>query len=57
MKSTVTNAVGITVLEPIDNNYKTGGGDINISGCLVYATKGKPFEAMKVYGNTSDLTD
>ena len=57
MKSTVTNAPGITVLEPIDNNYTVEAGDINISGCLVYATKGRPFEPMKVYGNTSNLTD
>lgn len=24
MKSTITNAAEITILEPIDNNYKTG---------------------------------
>lgn len=39
MKSTITNAAEITVLEPIDNNYKTGGGDISVGGCLVVASR------------------
>lgn len=57
MKSTITNAAEITVLEPIDNNYKTGGGDISVGGCLVVASKGKPFTPMAVYGGTTNLED
>ena len=57
MLSNVTNSAGVYVLEPIDNNYSTGDGDISVGGCLVYATKGKPFEAMEVHGSTSELTD
>ncbi len=57
IKSTITNAAEITVLQPIDNNYKTGGGDISIGACLVVASKGKPFQAMRVYGGTSSLQD
>ena len=26
MNHTITNAAGITLLEPLDNNFKTGGG-------------------------------
>lgn len=57
MKHTITNAAEITILEPIDNNYKTGGGDINVGGCLVIASKGKPFTPMAVYGSTTNLED
>ena len=57
MKSTITNAAEISVLQPIDNNYKTGGGDISVGGCLVMAKKGKPFTPIEVYGGTSDLQD
>ncbi len=57
MKSTITNAAEITILEPIDNNYKTGGGDISVGGCVVFANKGKPFKPMQVYGGTSNLED
>lgn len=57
MKDTITNAAEITILAPIDNNYKTGGGDISIGGCLVIATKGKPFTPIAIYGGTTDLED
>ena len=36
--SQITNAAKVTVLPPIDNNYKTGGGDISVGGCLVRQT-------------------
>lgn len=55
MKSTITNAAEITILEPIDNNYKTGGGDISVGGALVVARKGRPFVPMKVYGGDASL--
>ena len=55
MLSTVTNAAGIYILEPIDENYTTGDSDINVGGALVYATKGKPFEPMRVYSGTKSL--
>lgn len=57
MKSTITNAAEITVLEPIDNNYKTGGGDISVGGALVVASKGKPFAPTAIYGGTTDIED
>ncbi len=57
MKSTITNAAEITVLAPIDNNYKTGGGDISVGGALVVASKGKPFTPIAIYGGTTDIED
>lgn len=57
MKSTITNAAEITILEPIDNNYKTGGGDISTGGALVIASKGKPFTPLAIYGGTTDIED
>ena len=57
MKSTITNAAEITVLQPIDNNYKTGGGDNTVSGAVVVARKGRPFTAYKVYGATGSLVN
>lgn len=57
MKSTITNAAEITILAPIDNNYKTGGGDISVGGACVIAGKGKPFFPMEIYGDTTDLED
>ena len=57
IKATITNAAEITILAPIDANYKTGGGDINVGACLVVAEKGIPFKAMQVYGGTSSLQD
>lgn len=57
MKSTITNAAEISILEPIDNNYKTGGGDISVGGCLVVASKGKPFTPTAIYGGTTDIQD
>lgn len=57
MKSTVTNAAEISVLQPIDNNYKTGGGDISVGGALVIASKGKPFTPKAIYGGTTDIQD
>lgn len=57
MKSTITNAAEITILQPIDNNYKTGGGDISVGGCCVVASKGKPFVPHAIYGGTTDIQD
>lgn len=36
----ITEAAGIAVLPPIDNNYTTGGGDVAVGACAVIATKG-----------------
>lgn len=57
MKDTITNAAEITILQPIDNNYKTGGGDISVGGCCVIASKGKPFMPIPIYGGTTDIED
>lgn len=57
MKDTITNAAEITILQPIDNNYKTGGGDISVGGAVVVATKGKPFTPTRIYGGTTDIED
>lgn len=57
MKDTITNAAEITILQPIDNNYKTGGGDISIGGTLVVASKGQPFKPIAIYGGTTDIED
>lgn len=57
MKNTITNAAEITILQPIDNNYKTGGGDISVGGCLVIASKGKPFAPIPIYGGATDIED
>lgn len=57
MKDTITNAAEITVLQPIDNNYKTGGGDISVGGACVVASKGKPLTPIAIYGDSTDLED
>lgn len=36
----ITEAPGIAVLPPIDNNYTTGGGDVAVGACAVIASKG-----------------
>lgn len=58
MNSVITNAAGIYVLEPIDNNYKTGGGPVSVGACCVVASKGMPFTPIEVnppssYWNTN----
>lgn len=55
IKSTITNAAEITILAPINNDYKTSGGEISVGACLVVASKGKPFQTMQVYGGNSSL--
>ncbi len=40
MKHVITNAAEITVLEVIDNTFKTGGGPVSVGGCVVVASKG-----------------
>lgn len=57
MKDSITNAAEITILPPIDNNYKTGGGDISVGGCLLLSRKGRPFTPQPVYGGTTDIED
>lgn len=57
MKDTITNTAEITVLAPIDNNYKTGGGDISVGGALVVASRGKPFAPVAMYGGATDIED
>lgn len=56
MKDTITNAAEITILPPIDNNYKTGGGDISVGGAIVVASRGKPFTPIRVYGGATDYS-
>lgn len=48
MNGNITNAAGIYVLEPIDNNFKTGGGAVSIGACCLVASKGKPFTPLEV---------
>lgn len=48
MNHVITNAAGITVLEPLDNNFKTGGGPVSVGGCVVVASKGKPFVPLEI---------
>ncbi|EKF9218980.1 hypothetical protein CGT72_09825 [Vibrio cholerae] len=36
----ITEAAGISVLPPIDNNFTTGGGDVAVGACAVIAPKG-----------------
>jgi len=52
MKSTITNAAEITVLAPIDNTYKTGGGPVSVGATVVRASKGQPGQVLKVYNST-----
>lgn len=40
IKSTVTQAPGIFVLKPIDNNFSTSGQSLLIPACAIYASKG-----------------
>lgn len=53
MKGVITNAAEITVLQPIDQNYKTGGGPVSVGGCVVVASKGRPFSPFEVFGGSS----
>lgn len=57
MNSVITNAAEITVLDPIDNNYKTGGGPVSVGGCVVVATKGWPFVPHEIFGGDSSQED
>lgn len=50
MKSVITNAAELTVLEPIDNTYKTGGGPVSVGGCVILAAKGRPFTVHEIFG-------
>jgi hypothetical protein len=52
MKNIITNAADITVLAPIDNTYKTGGGLVSVGATAVRASKGRPGEILKVYDST-----
>lgn len=49
MKSTITNAAEITILNVIDNTYKTGGGPVSIAGTVVMASKGPVGVVTKTY--------
>ena len=40
MKNTITNAAEITILNVIDNTFKTGGGPVSVGGTVVIASKG-----------------
>lgn len=57
MKSVITNAAEITVLQPIDNTYKTGGGPVSFGGCVIVASKGRPFAVQEVFGTDTSQED
>ncbi|MCV6588710.1 MAG: hypothetical protein OIF57_06735 [Marinobacterium sp.] len=40
--NTVTNAPNIIVLETLDHNYTTGGGEVSVFGTVIEARKGLP---------------
>jgi len=40
MKNVITNAAEITILNVIDNTFKTGGGPVSVGGTVVIASKG-----------------
>jgi hypothetical protein len=48
MKNIITNAADITVLELIDNTFKTGGGPTAIGGTVLEASKGPVGEVVQV---------
>lgn len=48
IKNTITNAADITVLQLIDNTYRTGGGPTSIAACVVEAPKGQPGRVLNV---------
>ncbi len=48
MKNVITNAAEITVLAPIDNTYKTGGGPVSVGATVVVASKGPVGEVVQV---------
>ncbi|WP_165071321.1 hypothetical protein [Desulfovibrio sp. ZJ200] len=50
MKGVITNAAEITVLQPIDNTCKTGGGPVSVGGCVIVASKGRPFTVHEIFG-------
>lgn len=57
MKGVITNAAEITVLQPIDNTYKTGGGPVSVGGCVIVASKGRPFTVHEVFGTDTSQED
>lgn len=52
MKHVITNAAEITILEPIDNTYKTGGGPVSVGATCVVASKGLPFKVKQVLSDS-----
>jgi len=48
MKNIITNAADITVLDLIDQTFKTGGGPTTVGATVVEATKGPVGEAVQV---------
>lgn len=48
MKSVITNAAEITVLDVIDNTFKTGGGPVSVGATVVMASKGPVGEVVQV---------
>ena len=57
MKNVITNAAEITVLEPLDNTYKTGGGPVSVGGCVILANKGRPFTVHEIFGVDTSQED
>ena len=53
MKHVITNAAEITILEPIDNTYKTGGGPVSVGATVAVASKGLPFVITQVLGDST----
>lgn len=47
----ITDAAGIAVLPPIDNNFKTGGGSVAVGACVVIGGKGEIGKVMTVNAN------
>jgi len=52
MKSIITNAAGIAVLQLKDNTYKTGGGPVSVGATAIAAGKGPVGVVTQVTANT-----
>lgn len=51
----ISEAAGIAVLPPLDNNYKSGGGSVAVGACVVVASKGEVGKIITV--NADDWED
>lgn len=48
MKNVITNAAEITVLQLIDNTFKTGGGPVSVGATVIQASKGPVMSVTQV---------